>query len=513
MKFHLPLFVFLASLFLGAFATGTTQAYTSTDYYNAGLQLYKAQNYQQAIQYFSAAIQIDPTDSSALQGRANSYYSLGQYQQALDDYQKVQTLQPNPQLASMIQALQAKLGTNAATAAPLPGQATSPEAPLAPPSPATDSFAQGVALYQQRQYAQAAPLFQKAAQDNPTDSKAYYYLGVCQMQQGDMKDAAVDLGISNKLNPNPSVAGYVDRLKSRLAPDDQQWVDSQISAAGSGNPQAAKSPTTASSSKTFGIRLEPSILLFSLGDFNTNAQSWSGGAVAAQPSDPSLSYNGIVPTASLDLAFEPVLNLGPDLQVGLPVNLMPVGTASDNLQDNNGVTFMDSYNITGLSIGLDLRYFFMKGDWRPYVCAGGLVAPINIEYSASANQGTTQLYSASGNFAGVAAGGQFSAGLDWHLGDTFVVSPFAGFQFAGGNSFQATINSGSPGAGQTTQLYVIPTSVGNVIAPVSNGKLVLPVLNGSQPSLAADSDIPSGSRPLEIDLSGPYAGIQVSAFF
>ena len=509
----MKLYRFFTLLVSALLISRTAGAYTSADYYNAGLQLYKAQNYQQAIQYFSAALQVDPNNAAALQGRANSYYSLGQYQQALDDYQKVQTLQPNPQLASMIQALQSKLGASAAPAASLPGPATSPEASAAPAQAPTDSFAQGVALFQQRQYAQAAPFFQKAAQDNPTDSKAYYYLGVCQMQSGDMKDAAVALGISNKLNPNPSVAAYVDRLKIRLSPDDQQWVDSQVSAVGSGGQQSATASAKASTPKSFGIRLEPSILLFGLADFNTNAQSWANGAATLQSSDPSLSYTGVVPTGSLDYALEPVLNLGPDLQLGLPINVMPIGAATDNLQDSNGVTVMDSYNITAVSIGLDLRYFFMKGDLQPYVCAGGLVAPININYSASANQGSTQVYSASGNFAGVAAGGQISAGFDWHLGDTFVVSPFAGFQFAGGNSFQATINSGSSGAGQTAQLYVIPTSVGNVITPVSNGKLMLPVLNGSQAELAAGSDIPGGSRPLDIDLGGPYLGIQVAAFF
>ena len=119
-------------------------------------------------------------------------------------------------------------------------------------------------------------------------------------------------------------------------------------------------------------------------------------------------------------------------------------------------------------------------------------------------------------FTGIAVGGQASLGLDWHLGDTFVISPFAGYQFASGNSFQSTVNnSNSSGAssGQTAQLEVVPTSNGNVITPVSNGKFILPVLNGGQLPFEAGSAIPSGSRPLEIDLSGPYAGLQVSAFF
>lgn len=501
----------LLALNLAVFFTGfisSAQAYTSTDYYNAGLQLYNAQNYAQAVQYFSAAIQVDPNNAAALQGRANCYYAQGQYQQALDDYQKVEALSPNPQLAAMIQALQAKVGSPAAP----PSQ---PGTAAPPPQPgAEDSFAQGTALFQQRQYAQAIPLFQKAAQDNPQNANAYYYLGACQMQVGDLKDAAVALGISNKLNPNASVENYVNQIKTRLSPDDQQWVDSQIAMAnGSGNkPRTAKIP------KNLGIRLEPSILLLSMADFTTNAQSWSKEATTAQQNgDGSTSYNGSVPAGSPNIGFEPVLNIGTNLQIGLPIAIMPVGAASDSLQDNNGVTVTDSYNITAVSLGVDVRYLFDMGDMQPYLCAGALVAPINIAYSASATlqpNPTFPPYTASGNFTGVAAGGQFSTGLDWHLDDTFVVTPFLGFQFASGNSFQANISSSNTGnSGQTAQLEIVPTSVGNVVTPVVNGKLMLPVLNGSQAPLEAGSDVPPGSRPLAIDLSGPFFGIGVSAFF
>src|ERR1035441_774549 len=237
-------------------------AYSAADYYGAGLQLYNAKNYAQAIQYFGAAIKLDPNNTAALQGRANSYYSLGQYQQALDDYQRVQALQPNPQLASMIQSLQAKVGTVGAGAAP-------------PPVPsAGGSFSLGLALFQQQQYAQAVPLFQAATRENPGDANAFYYLGASQMQAGDMKDAAVALGISNKLKPNPSVAGYVDQLKARLSPDDQQWVDSQISAGDAGAATGAAGP---SKPKTFGIRLEPAMFMASLKDFDADAERKSLG--------------------------------------------------------------------------------------------------------------------------------------------------------------------------------------------------------------------------------------------
>ena len=109
--FSLAVFVWMGS-------RSAALSYTATDYNNAGLQLYNSKSYDQAIQYFSAALSLDPNNTTALQGRANCYYSQGQYSQALADYQKVQALNPSDaQLSQFVQALQAKVGS-----APRPGR-------------------------------------------------------------------------------------------------------------------------------------------------------------------------------------------------------------------------------------------------------------------------------------------------------------------------------------------------------------------------------------------------------
>ena len=199
------------------------QGYTVADYYQAGLQLFNAKDYVKAVQYFSAALSLDPNNTASLQGRANCYYSLGQYQDALNDYEKVQAIAPSPQLSQFIQAVQAKVGP----ASPASGAAALPVA-----SPG-ESFNQGVALYQQRQYAAAVPDFQKAVQENPADANASYYLGASYLGLGDMKNAALNLELSNKKQPNPSVEAYVTQLKARMTPEDQQWVDAQVAASSS----------------------------------------------------------------------------------------------------------------------------------------------------------------------------------------------------------------------------------------------------------------------------------------
>jgi tetratricopeptide (TPR) repeat protein len=466
--------IFLSGLLL--FSSSPVRAYTSSDYYNAGLQLYNAKNYPQAIQYFSAAINLDPNNVAALQGRANCNYALGQYQQALEDYQKVQALQPNPQLASLIQALQAKVG--ASTAAPSGAGATA--APL--PSGGGGSFNQGVALFQQQQYAQAIPWFQKAVQENPNDSKAYYYLGVAQMQSGDTKDAAVALGLSNKIQPNPSVQNYVNQLKARLTPDDQQWVDSQVAAGNTGG-----GPSTASKPNHFGIRLEPAIVLINMADFNAEAQAGETFAKNQQGVDPSFSYNASVPSGYANIAIEPVYKVSPQFELGLPIALGLMGNFTESVgSSNSGGTTNVTSAFSAFSVGLNARYLMPLGkDMDLFVAGGPLVVPINMNLSASATTITL-------NASSLGFGGQVQLGLDYHLTDSFVVGPFAGFQLASASGFTATYQ------GVTAEAYVYTSPSPGQYPVVTAGPVNSP---------------PAGTRPLTVDLSGPYAGIQIAGFF
>ncbi len=84
-------------LFLGLSFVNPVLAVTEADYYNTGLKFFTAKNYPQAIQYFGAALSLDPHNSPALQGRADSYYELGRYAEALRDYEAVKALKPSDQ--------------------------------------------------------------------------------------------------------------------------------------------------------------------------------------------------------------------------------------------------------------------------------------------------------------------------------------------------------------------------------------------------------------------------------
>ncbi len=495
-KACLIVLTFIAISLLGS----KVHAYSAGDYYNAGLKFYNSQNYAQAIQYFNAAISMDPNNTGALQGRANCYYAQGQFQQALDDYQKVQALQPNPQLASMIQSLQAKLGNAAPAAAPPVG---APAAQVV--AQTATAFDQGVALYQQKKYQDAIPELQEAVRENPFDGKAYYYLGLAQMMSGDQRGACVDLTLSDQKLPNPSVKQYADQLKARLSPDDQNWVNGQLEA--SATVTNARSAVT----KGKGVRIMPAIVSFGLADFTTNAQSWMAVTKAEQNIDPTCQYSGSVPSAAANIGLEADFRVNPQFEFGIPICIMPVGTISDSIQNGSGTfNLTDSFSVVGFAFGIDARYFITKGDVQPWIAAGPLLVggSINYNYELVEPSGSASF---TGPFSGIGFGGQGQVGLDMHFGESFVLSVFGGYISASSSNFSGTIgNSNVTGvtSGSSSQLMLVPTSQGKVIVPVANNVLCVPAYG-----IMAGAPVPSGSTTFTLDTSGPEGGLSFSYYF
>jgi tetratricopeptide (TPR) repeat protein len=474
-----------------------SSGYTATDYYNAGLQLYNAQNYPQAIQYFGAALSLDPNNAPALQGRGNCYYVQGRYAEALADYQKVQTLSPSDGLAKMIQSLQARVGQPALPAA---GAAAPPGAPSG------SSFDQGVDLYQQKQYQQAIPLFQQAVRDNPNDGKAYYYLGLNQMMTGDLKEACLSLTLSDQKLPNPSVKQYAGQLKTRLSPDDQQWVDNQL-ASGAG---AGQAQTVQAKKKKWKVRFLLAFLPLNLSDFNANALANETAAKSFQGFDNTIQYNGSVPSGTVNLALEADLPISPQFELGLSVAIMPAGTASDNIHNGSGsFSFTDSFNLTPAAIGVVARYFLNPGDFQPWLAAGPLLMAGTIQYNYDLQQnGETVTFGGPGSFSGIGFGGQAQVGVDWHLNDAFAFSVFAGYMGGSSSNYQATLSTSNVpnvSSGSSAVLTVVPTSKGNQIVPVANGVLCVPTFDS-----AAGTAAPPRSKPMVLDTSGPEGGLAIS---
>jgi tetratricopeptide (TPR) repeat protein len=84
-------------------------AATSQQYYDAGVQLYNQKQYNQAISYLKAAIQIDPSNWQAYQLMGSSYYSEGDKADALTAYDQSLGLHADSQVQAFADQIRATL--------------------------------------------------------------------------------------------------------------------------------------------------------------------------------------------------------------------------------------------------------------------------------------------------------------------------------------------------------------------------------------------------------------------
>jgi tetratricopeptide (TPR) repeat protein len=75
--------------------TRTPTPLTAKYYFDRGIQQYKAENYDLAIDYLSRTIEIDPNYRDAYFNRARAYRGLGEFKLAIADYSKAIELEPS----------------------------------------------------------------------------------------------------------------------------------------------------------------------------------------------------------------------------------------------------------------------------------------------------------------------------------------------------------------------------------------------------------------------------------
>jgi tetratricopeptide (TPR) repeat protein len=109
---------FLGFILFGAWPLG---AVTSDEYLKAGQSLYLKKQYDQAVQYLKAAVQVDPNNWQAYATLGNSLYQQGKLSEALEAFDQCLALRsPNPDVQAFDDALRKKLGTSPQSTAPIP---------------------------------------------------------------------------------------------------------------------------------------------------------------------------------------------------------------------------------------------------------------------------------------------------------------------------------------------------------------------------------------------------------
>src|ERR1700677_2704757 len=412
---------FTIMTFLLFLAVGV-QAQTSHAYYHAGLKLYLAKDYDRAVQYFGAAIKVDPQNAAAYQGRGNCYYAKTDYADALQDYRQVQQLSPSPQVNQFIDRIQAKMGAASSSSDVMlaGGDATS--------SDYLALFEKGKSDFQNKQYSSAAKDFEKALQKRHTDYDLFYYLGLTYKFLGDMKNATLALGLANQMKTNHQLSSYIKSLRLKLSQDDRDWVDQQLSASAGG--KEIHLHTRPANATDYALRLEGGATFPNLADFTAEANN---GATYALAQNGTASYNASVPNVAAYLGFEPVVNLEDDIELGFIVAAIPVGTFTEQYSQG-GITTTNSFMITGYTLGFNLRWLIGEGPVKFFIAAGPLLTPISINYSNVVND-----VPINGNFTSWGFGGQVQLGVDFHVLGNISFGPLVTLQAISANNFSGDL--------------------------------------------------------------------------
>jgi tetratricopeptide (TPR) repeat protein len=130
-------------------------------------------NYEQAIRYFTEAIDLNPKDAESYYSRGTAYSRKGQYDQAISDYTKALEINPRD---------------------------------------AKSYFKRGIAYYKKSQYDQAISDFNKALEINPMVAEAYYNRGITYCKKGQQDQAISDFKKAFEIDPNNPryLVTYVD---------------------------------------------------------------------------------------------------------------------------------------------------------------------------------------------------------------------------------------------------------------------------------------------------------------
>jgi tetratricopeptide (TPR) repeat protein len=429
--FAITILIIAASSTVEVRAQGTS----ADQYVAAGQQLLKANNYTQAAQYYLAAAKLDPDNGAAYQGLGNCYYMAGRKSDALVYYQKALTLQPgNTQLAQFTQNLQSQLNSSAAA----PGSM----------GMAVDPLAQGSSLFQQKQYMAAIPYFQRAAQQNPNDYRAFYYLGYSYYMTNNGRMSALYFAVANEKQPNASIQAYANQVNARLSPDDQQWVSTQLSQYSNSPAMVSSKAASADSQVQFGFNFS--------GDGNyifSDPSQIANGATAAG----NISINGTTSNILAGIGVEPYLQFGKGFELDFGATYIPIGgtlayTWLDQNQYSSTSTgtaiygYQDSFDSSMVMASLGFKILLPDNDIEGYLALGADIAPVSTTFSKlpTDSTGTTIVGSSdlsSGTYTTVAVGGYAKLGVDFFLSKTMSLGPFVGVQVLSATNFKSGSNS------------------------------------------------------------------------
>jgi tetratricopeptide (TPR) repeat protein len=168
----------------------TSQLKTANEFVARGKRYYDNDDFDNAIKNFDNAIRLDPYDAWVYASRALAYKQLGQKNQAIQDFEKAFSL--NPENFGWIKKELWEMGSPLSFSNQL--------------KIAKEYIARGKRYYDNDDFDNAIRDFDNAIRLDPNDASAYYYRGEVYRLKGQYDAAIRDFSEATWLNPNYDLA-------------------------------------------------------------------------------------------------------------------------------------------------------------------------------------------------------------------------------------------------------------------------------------------------------------------
>ncbi len=355
-------------------------------------------------------------------------------------------------------------------------------------TPISTVFEQAVALYKMGKYDAALSLFRQTGSPNPKDYKLFYSIGAQQFKAGHRREAAITFSIVCKIKPTEPMLVFLARLKSTLTPDENKWVEDQVSAYGIEEVPVGPPP---SDYPQWGVRLVPEVSFPGFSEFTANHQSQILFAQNAGGTDPAYLYTGTYPDLLLGGSVEPLLRLNSHFEIGLPLGYVSFGSITDRITSNLFGSTTTKFDLGVLLAGLDFRYLTGAAPLQFFLSLGPRMGQTQLNEGIVSVSSTNISY-----FTSTAWGAEAQFGFDWEYADGFLVSPSLGYRWMETGHLTGTVTYA--GQGVLSRLEYNPQS--------ATGSQIYYAVPDSQPD-------PPGMTPFDPDLSGPVLSLNISALF
>ena len=166
-------------------------------YYNRGNAYFSLGKFENAIQDYNKAIDLNPNDDLSYNNRGNAYFSLGKFEDAIQDYNKAIDLNPND--ASYYN----NRGTTFANLEKYEDAIQDYNKTIdLNPNDNSAYFNRGTAFSYLNEYEKAIQDYNKAIDLNPNDDSAYFNRGIAFTNLSNYEKAIQDYNKAIELEPN-----------------------------------------------------------------------------------------------------------------------------------------------------------------------------------------------------------------------------------------------------------------------------------------------------------------------